>query len=329
VGNALEQLRFELIWLSPVELAPEAGTSTQGGIPVSTIKVTDAFGLVVNASPSPLSIFSKYLKSPDAIVGVLRDPKNIKDAEIGQDPFQSTTVGISFDKLIELGTSGVELTIDPELLATIAIKKGDSLFDPANDPFGDKIAIPPNQAYVSTALEAKLDVGLGEGAGDLQFGFKTGTDVTFTDYKLFGLTDKIVPALQSVIQHFTVPGDLQDVEAMASGEVATVQGSGSLQFSAKANLLTAVSPLAGLNASVAEGPLAIKEAASLTVGATYTLTGEYQIRVQRLVGSKFKLSFERKRMSDLDVSVTADIAVSATVDGFDIIQALLQAVLNP
>jgi hypothetical protein len=38
------------------------------------------------------------------------------------------------------------------------------------------------------------------------------------------------------------------------------------------------------------------------------------------------LGFERKRASELDVSVSADIGASATVDGFDIIQALLGAV---
>jgi hypothetical protein len=293
---------------------------------MATIKLTDGFGLVIDASPSPSSIFSKYLKSPSAIVGALHDLKDIKDLQVGQDPFQSQSVGLSFDDSIGLGTSGVELTIDPELLGTIAIKKGDSLFDAASDPFGDKIAIPPNQAYVSAALEAKLDVGLSGGAGDLQFGFTAGTDVVFTNYQLFALTDKIAPALQTVVQTFAVPGDLQDVEAMLPGNVATIEGTGSLKFSAKANLLAAVNPLAALSTSVVQGPLTIKDGASLVVGATYTLTGAYQLRVQRLAGSKFRLGFEKKRASELDVSVSADIGASATVDGFDIIQALLGAV---
>jgi hypothetical protein len=293
---------------------------------MATIKLTDGFGLVIDASPSPSSIFSKYLKNPSAVVGALHDVKDIKDLQVGQDPFQSQSVGLSFGDSIDLGTSGVELTIDPELLGTIAIKKGDSLFDTASDPFGDKIVIPPNQAYVSAALEAKLDVGLSESSGDLQFGFTAGTDVVFTNYQLFALTDKIVPALQTVIQTFTVPGDLQDIEAMSPNNIATIGGTGSLKFSAKANLLTAVNPLAALSTSVVQGPLTIKDGASLVVGATYTLTGAYQLRVQRLGGSKFRLGFEKKRASEFDVSVSADIGVSATVDGFDIIQALLGAV---
>jgi len=293
---------------------------------MATLKLTDGFGLVIDASPSPSSLFSKYLKNPSAIVGALHDLKDIKDLQVGQDPFQSQSVGLSFDDSIDLGTSGMELTIDPELLGTVAVKKGDSLFDAASDPFGDKIPIPANQAYVSAALEAKLDVGLSEGAADLKFGFNAGTDAVFTNYQLFALTDKIVPALQTVIQTFAVPGDLQDIESMLPGNIATVEGTGSLKFSAKANLLSAVNPLAALSTSVVQGPLTIKDGASVAVGATYTLTGGYQLRVQRLGGSKFQLGFEKKRASELDVNVSADIGPSATVDGFDIIQALLGAV---
>ena len=293
---------------------------------MTTIKLTDGFGLVIDAIPSPSSIFSKYLKNPSAIVGMLHDLKDIKDVQVGQDPFQAQSVGVAFDHSISLGTSGIELTIDPELLGTIAIKKGDSLFDPSSDPFGDKITIPANQAYVSAALEAKLDVGLSGGGGDLQFGFTAGTDVVFTNYQLFALTDKITTALQTVIQTFTVPADLQDVESMIPGNIATVEGTGSLKFSAKANLLTAVNPLAALGTSVVQGPLTIKDGASLVVGATYTLTGAYQLRIQRLAGSKFRLGFEKKRGSELDVSVSADFGASATVDGFDIVQTLLGAI---
>src|SRR5579859_5201938 len=116
---------------------------------MATIKLTDGFGLVIDASPGPASAFSKYLKNPGAIKCVLHDLKEIKDVQVGQDPFQSQSAGLSFDDSIDLGSNGTELKIDPELVGTVAIKKGDALFDPSGDPFGDKIPIPANQAYVS------------------------------------------------------------------------------------------------------------------------------------------------------------------------------------
>lgn len=293
---------------------------------MTTINLTDGFGLVINASPHPVSLFSKYLKSPGAIVGMVRDTRDIKDLEVGQDPFNSLSVGISFKDQIDIGSSGVELTIGPQLLGSIAIKKGAALFDATSDPFGDSIVIPPNQAYVAAAVDAKLSAGLSDKTGDLQFGFSAGTDVTMTNYRLSAVTDKVVPAIQTLIEGFFVPGDLEDIQAMAPGQIATVDGAGSLQFSAKANLLSAVNPLAALNATVVQGLLNIKDSASVVVGATYTLTGEYQVRVQRLGGTKFQLGFQKKHGAELDVTVSADIGPSATVDGFDIIQTLLGAV---
>jgi hypothetical protein len=293
---------------------------------MATFNLTDKFGLVLSASPTPFSIFAKYLKTPGAITSVLHDFKDIRDLQVGQDPFQSQSVGLSFNNDIDLGTGGVELTIQPELLGSIAIATGESLFDAASDPFGDTVTIPANQAYVSAALSATLDVSVGKESADLQFGFSAGTGVTFTNYRLFGLTDKIVPALQTLVESFTVPGDLQDVEAMSPGYIASVAGTGTLQFSAEANLLAAVSPLAGLSTSVVQGPLNINVGPSLVVAATYTLTGAYQIRVVRLGGTKFRLGFQKKRTSELDVSVSADIGISLAAGAFDIIKMLLQAV---
>lgn len=291
-----------------------------------TIKLTDKFGLVIDVSPGLASVFSKYLKSPGDIVGVLRNPAAITGLEVGKDPFGSQSIGISFNEPLRLGKSGVELTINPQFIGTVGISKDRALFDSDTDPFRDSIAIPTSHAFVSVGFEARLDVGLSENTGDLQFGFASGTNVILTDYRLFALTDKIAPAIQTLFEDFVIPGDLEDVESMPQGSVATVQGTGSLKFSAQANLLSAVNPLASVNAAAIQGALQVKEVGSITVGATYTLTGEYQVRVQRLDGRKFRLGYEKKRSSDFDVTVAAQIGVSAGAGGFDLIRGVLQAV---
>src|SRR5258708_19245598 len=102
---------------------------------MTNIKLTDGFGLVIDASPSPTSAFSKYLKNPSAIEGVLHDVKDIKDLQIGQDPFQAQSAGLSFDDSTDLGANGTELNIDPNLVATAALKKGSPPFTPPTDPF--------------------------------------------------------------------------------------------------------------------------------------------------------------------------------------------------
>jgi hypothetical protein len=294
---------------------------------VSTIEVRDAFGPVFDASPDPASAFSKYLKNPNAITAVLHNKAPVAGVQIGQDPFLSQTLGVSFDESIELGATGVDLTVKPELTGTVEIKKGEWLFDADDDPFRDKIPIPDKQhAFVAAGIAASLDLGLAGKSGDLRFGFNAGTETVLKNYRLFALDDQIVPALQTLFQNFVVPGDLQDVETMQPGSVATVEGTGSLKFSATANLLSAVNPLATVNTVLAEGTLNLKEGGSLNVSAAYSLSGEYQLRIQRLGGRKFQLGYEKKRGADFRVSAAAEFGASASVTGSDLIQGLLGAV---
>jgi hypothetical protein len=297
------------------------------GESVSTIELRDGFGLVIDVSPDPTSAFRKYLKNPAAITAVLHNKAAIAGLQIGQDPFASQTLGISFDKSIELGATGVDLTIKPQLAGTVEIKKGESLFDADDDPFRDKIPIPDKQhAFLAAGIEASLDVGLAGKSGDLRFGFKAGTGTVLKNYRLFALSDQIVPAVKALFETFVVPGDLQVIESMQPGSLATVEGTGSLKFSATANLLSVVNPLATVNAAIGEGILSLTEGGSLNVAAAYTLTGEYQLRIQRLGGRKFRLGYERKRGSDFRVSAAAQFGLSASAAGFDLIQGVLKTV---
>jgi hypothetical protein len=297
---------------------------------VPILSVADGFGLVIDASPPPdaLSLFSKYLRDPGVVAGVLHNPKPIQGIQVGQDPFDDLSVGISFTQPVNLGAGDVQLTINPALVGTLGIHKGEALFDSADEPFSGKVLNPDpaRQAFVSAGIEAKLVAGTAGGTGVLQFGLTAGTAVALTNYRLFALTDEIVPAIQTLFRSFVVPGDLQDVESMAPGTVAAVEGTGSLTFSATANLLSAVNPLASLSAPVLNGLLMVRDGAALPVYASYTLTGEYQVRVQRLGGRKFLLGYGKKRGSDFDVCVTAEFGASVDVGGFDLIQHVLQVI---
>ena len=142
---------------------------------MSTLKLTDSFGLVIDATPSSASAFAKYLKSPQSLIAEFRTKRPIAGLQIGQDPFGAQSIGICFTQPVGLGVAGVELTISLQVVATVAIKKGEWLFNAATDPFRDKIATPSTQAFVSFTIKARLDPGVSTKACDLQFGFTNGT----------------------------------------------------------------------------------------------------------------------------------------------------------
>src|SRR5215467_9270709 len=110
---------------------------------MATLHLTDNFGLVIDATLDPGSAFAKYLKSPQAVIGALRNLKPIQDLRISDDPFQSKIIGVAFTQPVALGSTGVELTINTSLTGTICISNGPALFDAGADPFRESIPVPP------------------------------------------------------------------------------------------------------------------------------------------------------------------------------------------
>src|SRR5262249_14711388 len=121
-----------------------------------------------------------------------------------------------------------------------------------------------------------------------------------------------------------IRGDLQDIEQLSEHTVITAEGVGSLQLTAQANLLTMANPLATLNTPFV--PIQVAEGSGITVNGVYTLTGGYQLRVQRLEGRRFRLGYQKKRTSEIEVSVEAQINTDVGAGSFDLLKSLLQAV---
>jgi hypothetical protein len=289
---------------------------------MATIQLTDNFGLVIDATFGPA--FARYLKSPQALIGVLRTAKPLKNLHLSDDPFDSQSMGIAFNAPVAIGSTGVELTIQPSVTGSITLAKGEALFDADTDPFRQAIPIPAQHAYLSAALHAELALTLGESAGALRFGFTAGTMIVLTNYELCALTDLLVPRLESVLTHFTIPGDLQDIEQLIEHTVVTLEGTGSLQCTGQANLLAVANPLATLNTPLV--PIKVAEGSGVTINATYTLTGAYQLRIERLAARAFRLSYLKQRTTEFDVNVQAEINTSVTASSFDLLKRVLQAV---
>jgi hypothetical protein len=289
---------------------------------VATIQLTDNFGPVIDATLDPA--FDKYLRSPKALIGVLRTAKPLKDLHLSDDPFDSQTIGIAFNAPIALGITGVELTIKPSVTGTITLAKGEALFDAETDPFRQAIPIPAQHAYLSAALHAELALTLGQTAGDVPFGFTADTTIVLTNYQLCALTDLLVPRLESALTQFTIPRDLQDIEQLTEHSLVTLEGTGSLQFTAQANLLAVANPLATLNTPFV--PIKVAEGSRVTITGTYILTGAYQLRIERLAARAFRLSYLKQRTTEFDVSVQAEINTRVAADSFDLLESVLQAV---
>ena len=291
---------------------------------MADIKLTDNFGLSVDVVPTVDSSFMKYFKSLPSLQALGANIGAIQQIPLKQVQLESGSVGLTFQEPVAIGTTGTALTIGAGLYGTISICKDDPLF--SDDDFGDPIAIPPDQAYLSLGMKATVSSELTADAAGLTFGFSPATEVSVSNYKPFTTTSsepKFVEALRETLSEYCIPAQVSDMETLASGTIATLGGTGKLKFSATANLLSSINPLATLSAPVLPVSLQVTEGASVEVGASFELSGGYQVRVQKLNQRTVRLGYYTEHGSEFRVGVAAKLDVSAGVGSFDVVSDLL------
>ena len=293
---------------------------------MAVINLTNQFGLDINLSPSPFSVFSKYLRELAQVNVSLNDGQDIRADTVSGYPFRSQSLGLSFQQPVGLGASGVELTIKPEVSGSLVVQQGSDLLDSLLYDMPNSQSL-VGQTYLSAAFEASLAVDLEDQPGLPQFGLNAGSNVVLSYSQPVKPTDKLVPAIKEVFESCCVPGELKDLGGMPIGSIASIEGSGNLTLSATVNVLTVTNPLATIAAaSVPLAAMSLQEGASISVGAALSFTGEYKVQVTELDANHMLLGYSRARGKELDVNLTSGVNVSAALGSFDLISILLKAV---
>ncbi len=103
-------------------------------------------------------------------------------------------------------------------------------------------------------------------------------------------------------------------------------GKGSLTLSVDANLLALTNPLA---AATLPGPLPaarVTAGGKVQVGAAYRIEGEFQIRVFRLDGNRFRIGWHRRKSAEWTVEATASAGVSLGTGEMDLFSTMVRAI---
>src|SRR5215813_3039855 len=294
------------------------------------LKLSDKVGLEVDVQLSEDSALAKYAK--DLKNFKLPDLKltPLQNVTLDQIPVKSLTTGIVFDQPIGLGIGG-EMKIGAGVSGSLKLfsSKDKQLF--GGDVFANPVPINANQLYVGVGLGAKVSAELTHKTGDLGFGFSPGSQIALNTFRLFekstsGKFPTAVDALKQSVVGFVIPGDLEDLEKMAPNTIATVEGSGSLKFSGNFNVLSVVNPLAVVNLPDPMGSLTLTSAGSLKFGASFEISGAYQIRVQKIDKDKVRLGYYKKRGTEFDVKLSGGAGLSLGAGQFDVLEVLLKAI---
>jgi hypothetical protein len=289
-----------------------------------TIPLADGFGLNLQASLNPKSAFAKYFQQPPGFSVMQQDLASLQDIPLAGFPLKSTEVGLGFTQPTTVASTSPQFAGSAAASATLCVVGGGKLFDP--DPFDNPIDVPSGRAYLGLGVKATLSPGVNAGSGELTFGFAAGGTVCMTHYQLFATTatsPTFKSALQASLQNYVIPLSPDDFAALGVGDVAVIEGTGTLQLSGSVNLLTAVNPLVSVSAAPLSATLQIQEGAKINIAACFKITGDLQIRVQKVDAGTVRMGFYRKGGTEFTVQVEPAVGVTAGTTNVDFISTVL------
>jgi len=294
---------------------------------VPNIPITDGFGLDLQAGLNPNSAFAKYFQQPPAFSVLQSDLASLQNVPLIGFPLKSTEIGLTFASPTSLAPTSPQFAGSAAVSATLCVVADDKLFDP--DPFDSPILVPSGRAYVGLGVKVSIAPEVDIPSGKMTLGFAVGSTVCVSHYQSFAATTTaptFSAALQASLQNYLIPLSLDDLSALGVGDVALIEGTGSLQLSGTVNLLTSVNPLVSVSSAALPGTIQIQEGATIDIAASYTIKGIFQIRIQKVDAGTVRIGFYRMRGADFAVQVTPSVGMTAGTTNTDFISAVLGAI---
>ncbi len=295
-----------------------------------TIKITDQFGVSVDAQLGPASAWLAYARGMGGMLLSGATVSQIQTLKLMDPPVRSLSPGLTFQQPVSLGTGMPQLTIGANAGASFRVvqrtPENALLFPP--DDFGENLEIPAGTCYAVLGCKAIVNAGATTGTG-LTFGITAGGGMAIDSCRPFSAADGgpvLLEALKLSVGEFVIPASAEDLDALPAGAVVTVKGSGQLKFSGKANLLALTNPLAAAALPSPLPSLSLNQAASVTVGASWKLASEYQVRVHKVTTGRTRLAWYRKRDSDFEVTASASAGLSTEVANTDLFPMIVKAI---
>jgi hypothetical protein len=284
---------------------------------MASFKLNDRLGLDLDVQPGANSGFSRYLADLRTIV-IDHDLANVSGLTLGDPLVRSFSTGLNFKLANFQAGAGGGFEI------FVPVETNRFLFHP--DEYGDNISLELGQRSLSVHLEVSAGVPLRDSLGKVGLGITPGAATILANHRIFDGAPTVVSAIGETIAKFTIPGDVDDLRALDEKTIVTVNRQGTLSFSASAELLSVVNPLATVNLPAPVPALQVKSGESVSVAAQWKISGEYQVRVRKIASDKVRLGYYRKRSSSFSIAVTAGAGISAQLGERDLFSTILGAI---
>ena len=233
---------------------------------------------------------------------------------------------LALDKDVPVGALG-ELSIAGGTKFAIGVHTAGSKLLSESD-LQAPLTVPNGTTYTSLTVEALLKAGLAGSTGVFGFGFKAGTAVRYAYCQPFDTVAQapsLKDAVATMFRSAVFPADVEDLARLPVGAVASVAGDGEITFSGSASLSSSANLLATPGLPVI-GTAALAQGVTVGVDASWTASGEFELRVRKADASRLQMSFFRRRGRALHISAKATAGVTATVKGRELLATLMTAI---
>ena len=294
-----------------------------------TIRITDALGFSFDVTPNPLSGIGKYLRGLFESGLPELDLKALRAKPLSGVKLKKLTSSLDFKQGVPLEADDTTFAVKAGVSGELRVigVPGAPLF---SDLFDDPIRVKEGEAFVGVgwAADVGLDAENKTGAG--KFGFGANERVEMRNFARFPSSKEFLAAISQTIKDFEIPSSVGDLDDLATGTVATIDGRGSLRFSVASNISTDTTLLATGAIGEAFGSLGsaanlkLQLGASLGVSANYSLMTSYQVRVQKVNSNTVRLGYYRKKGSAFQFALDAVGGLSARVGPVDLLEEAMR-----
>ena len=124
----------------------------------------------------------------------------------------------------------------------------------------------------------------------------------------------------------SLPGDLEDLQNMTVGTIATVEGNATVRFTAALDVSMQPNALASIDAPGLPGSIDLRFGASVGVRSSYTLSSDFELRVRKLDDHRLEIGYYKKTGREFKVGVTASAGISVSAASTDLTGHIMKAI---